>query len=195
MQKTRQRLRFRLRDESGFTLPELLVGTVLALVVIGSAAALFASGIRAEPAARDRAAQVQAARTMAEQLSRELRQGSNAVSVDPSQLAILTYVPRTACGSSTTGPAKRCWVFYDCSVAGDCTRVECPSTVFVPGPLCGPAVEVVRGLSSDQVFTISPQIPGQTMVALELAFDAQRGDDAITIKDGVALRNPPLGGP
>ena len=28
-----------------------------------------------------------------------------------------------------------------------------------------------------------------------LVFPAENGDDAITIQDGVALRNPPLGGP
>jgi type II secretory pathway pseudopilin PulG len=182
-------------DASGFTLPELLVGAVLGLIVIGSGVSLFASGIRVEPATRDRAAQIQAARTMAERISRELRQGSNSVSADPSQLGILTYVPRTSCGGSTVGPAKRCWVFYDCEAAGTCSRTECPSTVFTPGPLCGAPVEVVHGLASHDVFAISPQIPGQAMVRLKLAFAAQDGEDAITIEDGVALRNPPLGGP
>jgi hypothetical protein len=32
-------------------------------------------------------------------------------------------------------------------------------------------------------------------VGIRLQFPAENGDDAITIQDGVALRNPPLGGP
>ena len=184
----------RMRDQSGFTLPELLVGLVLALVVIGSAAALFGSGIRTEPAARDRAGQIQAARTMSERISRELRQGSNVQSLDPSQLQILTFVPRTACGSATVGTAIRCKVFYTCSASGSCIRTECPTSAIAPGEGCGAATEAVSGLSSNQVFTIQPQIPGQTMVSIDLAFPAAQGDDAITIHDGVALRNPPLGG-
>ena len=60
---------------------------------------------------------------------------------------------------------------------------------------CSSPTTVVSGLSTNQVFTFSPQAPGQAYVGVRLAFPAGNGEDAITIQDGVALRNPPLGGP
>jgi hypothetical protein len=56
-------------------------------------------------------------------------------------------------------------------------------------------VRVVEGLASNQVFAFTPKTPGQAMVTVTLAFPATEGEDAITIQDGAALRNPPLGGP
>ena len=53
----------------------------------------------------------------------------------------------------------------------------------------------MTGLTTNQVFTFSPQTPGQAYVGIRLEFPASNGDDAITLQDGVALRNPPLGGP
>ena len=54
---------------------------------------------------------------------------------------------------------------------------------------------MVTGLADNNVFTFSPRVPGQAYVTVRLAFPAANGDDAITLEDGVALRNPPLGGP
>ena len=135
---------------------------------------------------------------MSDRITRELRQGSNASSINPSQLMILTYVPRTACGASTAGPDIRCRVFYSCTQSGataSCNRIECPPALLVPGTGCGPTTIAVTGLTTNQVFTFSPQTPGQAYVGIRLEFPAQNGDDAITLQDGVALRNPPLGGP
>jgi prepilin-type N-terminal cleavage/methylation domain-containing protein len=180
--------------EAGFTLIELLVAVVLGLIVMGTAVSLFTSSVRSEPRIRDRSAEIQQARTMAERISRELRQGSNASSPDPSQLMILTYVPRASCGGSAGGSALRCRVFYDCE-AGSCTRTECGPNVLVPPVGCGPAVVATEGLADSNVFAFTPRTPGQAFVSVRLAFPATAGEDAITIEDGVALRNPPLGGP
>jgi type II secretory pathway pseudopilin PulG len=184
-----------LAAEAGFTLIELLIGGVLALLVIGAAASVFTSGIRAEPRIADRAHAIQDARVMEERITRELRMGSNATSPTPSQLTILTYVPTAVCGGSGEGPATRCRVFYSCATDGTCTRTECGPNTLVPPVGCGSPVRVVEGLASNQVFAFTPRIPGQAMVSVKLAFPATENEDAITIEDGAALRNPPLGGP
>jgi prepilin-type N-terminal cleavage/methylation domain-containing protein len=181
--------------EAGFTLIELLVAMVLGLLVIGSAVAIFATGVQTAPRISDRSAEIQQARTMAERISRELRQGSNATSLDPSQLMILTYVPHAACGSTTSGTALRCRVFYNCDTAGSCYRTECGPNTVAPPTGCGNSVLTVQGLADNQVFAFTPRTPGQAFVSLRLAFPATESEDAITIEDGVALRNPPLGGP
>jgi type II secretory pathway pseudopilin PulG len=192
----------RLSSEEGFTLAELLVAMVLGIVVLTTATLVFTAGIRVEPRVEHRAAEIQQARYMSERITRELRQGSNAsASVDGSQLMILTYIPQdTVCNTAaTTGSTlARCRVFYRCTAAGStssCNRTECPPALLAPGPGCGQAMRSVSGLSSSQVFTFSPQTPGQAYVGIHLVFPAENGDDAITIQDGVALRNPPLGGP
>jgi type II secretory pathway pseudopilin PulG len=185
-------------SEGGFTMTELLVSTVLGLMVVGAGVAVFTSGIRNQPRIDERAAQIQQARVMTDRVTRELRQGSNASSTGPSQLMILTYVPHTPCGSTAVGPATRCRVFYNCSTAASsssCTRVECPPEMLAPGSGCGATATVASGLMSNQVFGFSPRTPGQAYVGVTLALPADHGDDAITIQDGVALRNPPLGGP
>lgn len=185
-------------SEGGFTMAELLVATMLGLIVVGAGVAVFTSGIRNQPRIDQRAAQIQQARVMTDRVTRELRQGSNASSPGPSQLMILTYVPRIACGSATVGPATRCRVFYNCATAGSsssCTRTECPPDMLAPGSGCGATTTVASGLLSDQVFAFSPRTPGEAYVGVTLALPAANGNDAITIQDGVALRNPPLGGP
>ncbi|HEX2467880.1 MAG TPA: prepilin-type N-terminal cleavage/methylation domain-containing protein [Solirubrobacterales bacterium] len=191
----RSRISRHTKAEGGFTLPELLIATMIGLVVIGSAVTFFTAAIRGEPRVRDRSAQIQQARVMAERISRELRQGSNASSPNPSQLMILTYVPRASCGDPTPGAAIRCRIFYSCDTAGACTRTECGPNTVAPPTGCGTSVEVVEGLLDNQVFAFTPRIPGQAFVSVRLAFPATDGEDAITVEDGVALRNPPLGGP
>jgi prepilin-type N-terminal cleavage/methylation domain-containing protein len=185
----------RSRADAGFTLPELLIATVLGLIVVGSAVAMFSTGIRAEPRAAERADAIQQARTMAERITRELRMGSNATSATPSELAILTYVPSGNCITSAPGSATRCRVFYSCSASGTCSRRQCGPNTIIPPLGCGPSEIAIEGLSSNQVFTFSPKSPGQAMVTVRLEFPATDGEDAITIVDGAALRNPPLGGP
>jgi Tfp pilus assembly protein PilW len=180
---------------------ELLIATMLGLLVMGVGVMVFTAGIRSQPQIDQRVAAIQQGRVMSERVTRELRQGSNASSSSPSQLMVLTYVPRsTACNTpATTGSTlARCRIFYSCtSAAGtsSCTRTECPPALLAVGPGCGTPATVVSGLMSNQVFTFSPRSPGQAFVGIQLAYPAANGDDAITIQDGVALRNPPLGGP
>jgi prepilin-type N-terminal cleavage/methylation domain-containing protein len=185
-----------LSSERGVTLVELLIAMSLGLVVIGAAVTVFTASIGVQPRIDQRAAQIDQARSTSARITQELRQGSNAASVNPSQMMILTYVPRTTCGGSTPGPDIRCRVFYSCTQSGataSCTRIECPPALLAPGTGCGPTQIVLTGLATNQVFTFSPQTPGQAYVGIRLVFPAENGDDAITLQDGVALRNPPLG--
>ena len=73
----RPRMRSIARDARGFTLPELLVATVLSLVVIGGAVMAFTSSMNDQPKLSSQAAGIQQARTTMEQITRELRQGSS----------------------------------------------------------------------------------------------------------------------
>jgi type II secretory pathway pseudopilin PulG len=194
--------------EDGFTLPELLLATVIGLFLIGGTVSLFVSAARTEPRASERGAQIQQGRVMTERLTRELRQASDATTLPTtctgtcSGLAVLSFVPSTpSCnGTPRTGTttASRCRVFYSCATSGTCTRIECPPTVAATAtptaPPCSAPVQVVHGLSGNQVFTFSPRTPGHSYISVALSFAAQSGDDAITIADGAALRNPPLGG-
>jgi type II secretory pathway pseudopilin PulG len=187
--------RGRLGADDGMTLPELLVASVLGLAIVGAAATVFTAAVSSQPKVSERNAEIQQARTMSETLTRELRQGSNVTSTATSSLAVLTYVPHAACGTATPGPAARCKIFYSCSAAGACTRTECPPTYTAIGAGCGTTRTVVTGLADNNVFTFSPRVPGEGYVTVRLALPAANGDDAITLQDGVALRNPPLGGP
>jgi type II secretory pathway pseudopilin PulG len=182
-------------DEGGYSLVELLIAITIGLLLVGSTVSLFTTGVRGEPRVSERSAHIQEARTMAERISRELRLGSNALSPTPSQLMILTYVPRAECGNPVPGPTQRCRIFYDCTTDGACTRTECGPNTIAPPTGCGASTRVVAGLADNQVFAFTPRIPGQAFVSVRLAFPAADGEDAITIEDGVALRNPPLGGP
>ncbi len=193
MARLERQLRRRIAGERGFTLIELLISSMLGLLVIGAGVSIFASALKSEPRARERAESIQDARVMADGLARELRQGSNVTTLSPADLAVLTYVPHAACGSSTVGAATRCKVFYSCAANGSCTRTECGPNALAVGAGCGPTVTVVTGLASNQVFEFTPRIPGMAFVSFDLAFPSSNGNDAITIADGVALRNPPLG--
>jgi type II secretory pathway pseudopilin PulG len=191
-----------LDSEGGFTLAELLISMTLGIIVLTTAVFVFTAGIHVQPRIQKRAMEIQQARTMSERMTRELRQGSNAsVSADASQLMILTYVPRSTTCNTPSSPGStiaRCRVFYRCTASGStssCTRTQCPPAMLAVGTGCSSPTTVVSGLSTSAVFTFSPQVPGQAYVGVRLEYPAGNGDDAITIQDGVALRNPPLGGP
>lgn len=171
-------------NEGGFSLPELLIGALLALGLIGSSVTIFTSGIRSEPRISDRTAQIQQARTFAESVSRELRQGSTVQAANASQLSIITFVKRSTCAGTAAGPAIPCRVTYTCSAA-TCSRVVANPD----GTGAGAPVQAVRGLADTDVFSYSPDAAAPTFLGIRLAMAAADGEDAITIEDGIALRN------
>ena len=184
-----RRTRERSRDESGHTLVELMVATMLLLSLMVASFVVARVVQSAQPKVTFRAAQIQRGQTMAERLTRELRQGYAVVgTATPSQLTFQTWVRRTACGGapldpSDPSPAIRCQVSYTCT-AGVCTRTEQP-----PGGGGGSSVELVRGLSSSTPFSCTPSCTDPEYIGVRLVLPAPSGDDAVTIEDGVNLRN------
>ncbi len=178
-----------IKEDRGFTLPELLVATAIGLVVIGAAVTAFTAAVGSEPRAESQAGAIQQARTTMEQITRELRQGSSVPSATASQLSIVTYVHSATCGGAASNTAISCRVTYTCS-GGACSRTEAKPD----GTLPGPAVQVVSGLSSNNIFDYTaPTSTASAYVSVTLALPAQGGTDAITLSDGSALRNPSSG--
>jgi Tfp pilus assembly protein PilW len=180
MRTARNRLVHRCRADAGFTLTELLLATVLAMVVLGAGVTMFTASIRNQPKATTQASAIQEVRTVMERMIRELRQGSSVVSASPSQLAMITYAATATCGDGTP-----CRVTYTCS-GGTCTRTEAnPDGTGASAP-----VQVISGLSGGEVFTYVP--PTETVpasVGVRLALPAQGGSNAITLNDAATLRN------
>ena len=88
-------------ETGGFTLPELLIATVLGLIVIGAAVGAMTVGVNSQPRLNSQAASVQQARTTMERITRELRQGSSVPTATASQLSIVTYVNSATCGGDS----------------------------------------------------------------------------------------------
>jgi type II secretory pathway pseudopilin PulG len=170
------------RGEGGFTLPELLIATFIAMIVLGAAVTVFTAGIRSQPRVNAQSAAIEQARTAMERMIRELRQGSSVPTASTSQLAIVTYVHDSTCGTST----PLCRVTYTCS-AGACTR-----TVARPdGTLSGAPFRVVSGLSSTNVFSYTAPTSGvAASVRVTMSMAGEAGTNAITLSDQAALRNP-----
>jgi prepilin-type N-terminal cleavage/methylation domain-containing protein len=178
-------LRRRLARDDGFTLVELLVASAIGLVVIGAGVLMFTAAIRSQPKASSRLAKVRTARTTSERIVRELRQGWSTPTATSNQLSILTYVHRATCGGAYASASIACRVTYTCT-AGTCTRMEAQPNGTSPGP----ARQVVTGLSNGIVFSYTTGSGGSSWVGITLQFPGQNGDDAITVEDGAALRNP-----
>jgi len=181
----------RLADERGFTLPELLVATIIALLVAAGAMIVLQTAVRTQPEVSERAAQIQEGRTMIERISRELRQGDSVTGATTTSLSIHTLVDSASCGGAPAQTAIPCWVTYACS-GGTCSRTE------HDGSGGGSASEVVSGLRSSNVFCYALQsdatCPAPTAadpeyVGVTMSFPNQDGGESITLSDGVALRN------
>jgi prepilin-type N-terminal cleavage/methylation domain-containing protein len=175
----------KLRRDEGFTLPELLIGMTIGLLVVGTGVMVFTTAIRSQPRTSDRLAKIRDARTASERIVRELRQGWDTPTATSSQLSILTYVHSATCGGPGAGSAIPCRVTYSCS-GGACTRTEAQPNGGSPGP----SRTVVSGLAGSPVFTYSPSSAAPTWVGITLSYPAASGDDAVTIEDGATLRNP-----
>lgn len=185
--QTRQR-----PGEAGFTLIETLLGMALGLFVVGAAISVLLASLASQPRASAHTSPVQSARTSMDQMTRELRQGLSVPTATASQLSVITYVDEATCGGASATTAIPCRVTYTCS-AGACTRSVAPPS----GGASGPSVRVVNGLSTTNVFTYgtgagactSASASAPTSVCVTLALPAGEGANAITLRDGVALRN------
>jgi len=172
------------REQRGFMLPELIVASMIGLTLLGVAVSLFTSSVAAQSQLTSRAFQIEQARATTDRITRELRQGSTVTTATASQLTMLTYVDSATCGGASASTAIACQVTYNCS-GGTCTRTERNTN----GTGGGAAVEVVSGLSSNNVFTYSPNATSPTFVGVTLTLAPQPGRGAVTLDDGTALAN------
>lgn len=180
-----------LRGEGGFTLAEMLVSIMITLIAFSSSLMVLNIAQSSQPRISHRSESIQAGRVWIERLTRELRQGATMVGTPTaSSMTFLTYVQHAACGSSTPGSSIQCRVSYLCT-AGTCTRTESNTD----GTGMGAGVQVVSGLLSSDVFTYSPTAAGAEYVGVSLSFpasdEAGETEDAVTLQDGVNLRNFP----
>jgi len=183
------RLRSRGASEEGFTLPELLIGLVIGLTVLGAAAFVFAAGIHTQSTIDTRSFQIQQARNTADQVVRELHQGSNVTVANPSTLTFVTYVHAAACDGtgSSTAAAIPCQITYSCA-SGTCTRTVRTTT----GAGSAAATTMVAGLASSSVFTYTPSSVAPTYVGVTFTFTPKSGQSGVTVDDGAALGNLPV---
>jgi hypothetical protein len=192
--KVKRRMRARvpdLRGEGAFTLAEMLVSIVLTLIAFSSALMVLNIAQRAQPRISDRGEAIQQGRVWIERLTRELRQGATMVGTPtPSAVSFVTYVQHSACGTAAAGSSIQCRVSYVCT-SGTCTRTESSAD----GSTAGTAQRMVTGLLSNDVFTYTPSATAAEYVGVTLRFpaggEAGETEDAVTLQDGVNLRNFP----
>lgn len=179
-----------LRDQAAFSLIELLIVSTVGLVLLAGAGSLLTAAAHSDANARERAAAVPQARVMMEGLTRELREGHGVEVAEPNRIVLLTFVGRSTCGGSPATSSIQCRVSYECA-AGSCTRAEGE-----PGGSLGPARTVVEGIAAEDVFGYGPDASDPNYVSVRLRMPVGDGaEDAITLEDGVALRNVAPGGP
>jgi Tfp pilus assembly protein PilW len=187
MHRVVKRLRAARRDERGLTLNELLVSISITLMIVAAGYAMMGVAQRGQPRIAERAAALQEGRQLMERLSRELRLGTGIDTVSTaSRLTIWTYVKKSSCGGTPSGTSIECRVTYDCSAEGTCTRVE-RNTDGTGGAV---PTTAVTGLATNQLFSYTPSAADADFVGVRLEFPAEEeGEDAVTLEDGVALRN------
>lgn len=199
MRCLRNRLRS-LRDQRGMTLVELLVAMSMTLIVTGAAMYVVIVALQTQPAISDRNYDIQQGRTLLDRFTRDLR-ASYKIEASPaptaSSVSFDTYVRSATCGGAPQTnpaiPAIACRVTYTCT-AGACSRAEGS-----PATGGGTPIQMVSGLANTAVFGTDPTSPPTSpttplpanpdYVTIHLAYPARGGGGAITLDDGVDLRN------
>ena len=185
MRRLLSKLTGRLGSESGYTLVELLVASMVGLLVIGTAVTVFVAAVRSQPNLTTRGTTISQARTSAERMVRELRQGKTVYTATSSQLSFLTHVPSNdSCGAGSAGGF--CRVTYTCT-GGTCTRV----TAKPDGSSPGSPYTLVSGLAGNLVFNYSYGPSGPTYIGINFMFPGQNGGNGISVSDGASLMNAP----
>ncbi len=182
-----------LRRERGLTLVELLVSTVMLIALMVAALPVIDAAGCHEPMITKQAASIGLARSFVERVGRDLRSAYEVVGTPTStSLTVKTYVRRTACGNDTVSApdvaALQCQVIWSCA-SGACTRQEKNPD----GTGGGSARALITGLSDNNVFSYSPSPTTATFVGLNVVMPnvANIGGDAVTLRDGIGLRNVP----
>jgi type II secretory pathway pseudopilin PulG len=181
--------------QSGFTLIEVLVALGIGMIVVIGAGSMLISAVRDQPKVSSKAVNIQTARWVMERITTELRNGIVVNEATPSSVSFQAYVRRTACGGtgqlSATSPSIKCQVTITCSTAPQsCVRREA-----APGQVAqGTPETIFTGLSNgSSVFGYQPNTTSPNYVKVTITLpDPTGGKDAMTVSDGVTLRNAVL---
>jgi Tfp pilus assembly protein PilV len=148
------------RDETGMTLPEVLVAMILGLLIAGSALLLMQSAMSSATASTRRQTATSDAATAAFRITHDLRVATQAVVQSPQVLDVVTW-QRATPGAALTSAQVR----YDCSTNNRCVRYRCAGAV-ISGNSCPSAAVsgiVLTGLTNTDVFT--PQSNGTAITS------------------------------
>jgi prepilin-type N-terminal cleavage/methylation domain-containing protein len=170
--------------EAGFTLPELLVGMTIMLIVLVGGFTLLQIVTRSEPAVRTANASIQDAQIVAERIARELRMTYQVNSATANTVSVNTYLQQASTCAGAAGSTPR-----ECRVVYSCSGTTCTRTVSELNGSGAQTATIVTGLASTNVFTYSPSAGAAKIINLTLSLQGENSDDAVTVSDGVALRN------
>lgn len=188
------------RDESGLTLIEMLVASLMSVILVGASCAMLISAVQDSPALSGKAQNVTTARYQLERVVREIRNGVQLETMTPAEVTLVTRVRRVACGGAPpTDPdadAIQCRVTYRCS-GRSCTRTE---ETLEGIPVSAPAV-ALSGIGDTSVFCFVPSVESDptkcgapdpesppTYVGVTLRVPGPEDRGLLTISDGATLR-------
>jgi Tfp pilus assembly protein PilV len=192
-------------DQSGLTLIEMLVASLMSVILVGASCSMLISAVRDQPALSKKAQNVTTARYQLERMVREIRNGVQVESASPSAVTLVARVRRVACGGPVqTNPSAepvQCTITYSCSGTA-CTRTEKNSA----GIAVGTPTVAASGIGSTEVFCFAPsseEDPSQcgnaedpeaaTYIGINLEVPNPEGPGLLTISDGATLRSAAFG--
>jgi type II secretory pathway pseudopilin PulG len=174
-------------SEAGFTLVELLVGTIMMVIITGAAVSMFISTIHDQSRITNSANQVGEARIALRKMTDDIRQGSSVTTGSATELKLKTYLHAATCAGSpsVSATAIQCTVTYKCLKETSKSTYECTRTVEAT------TVKAVTGLSTNSIFVYTPASPttSATYIAVKLVLPASSGSNSTTLESGATLRN------
>jgi prepilin-type N-terminal cleavage/methylation domain-containing protein len=170
-------------DESGFSLPELLVTIILGVIVFGIPGALWLTDRNTQTNIQSRATATQDAETMLERMTREMRQATSATVLNSQVIdLVVPIVPVPAAGNTLQR------VRYDCSQNQSCTR----DTGTVGGGLTGSPKTVMTNITNTDIFSATTTPSGTVNyigIKLDKKLVVHGSTTSVELTDGVSLRN------
>ncbi len=184
----------RLHSEDGFTLVEMLVAMAMGLLVTLAAVMFLISIMHRQPKTTSSADVIGNARNAIEKITDDVRVGEKATTLQPSELKV--HARCSQVGSTGNG---ECEVAYSCFLEPGKTTYGCQRSVSG-----GPAVAVVSGLASGDVFCVYPTPDASSECGPEEGGDPakyvgikvelpnyEESQGHTVLEDGAALHNAP----
>jgi Tfp pilus assembly protein PilW len=188
----RGRLRRARRDESGFTIVELLMVCIISIVVLGVPLTLAVQSWQGQNRASSRGAATNRVEIGFQRLMQDLRHAVHTTTVSATG-ATLTVPVRSATGGTVPTTQQITW---SCTAGASCTRQVGAGSAFPVIPYLVSAT--FAPTSAAGATTVPATDPAYVQVTISVRDTNESGDrnatvngmtNAITISDGVALRN------